>query len=107
MLCSYFPSNYPRYSCIVFVVSLHGSGCASSGTIAGDGVRRIVEKIYTLSDPILLDAIMPYPASEWLKHLNSAGEGRKCAGNFVKTYEILEVRPEGSDKITSDQLVVP
>ena len=105
--CGYFPSDHPKYSCIIFVVNPHGPGRASGGMVAGGGVKRIAEEIYTLSNPILLDTITPYPASERLRHLDLAGGEKKRVESFVKTYKIPEVRPEGGGKIASDQLVVP
>lgn len=105
--CGCFPSDHPKYSCFIFVVNPHGIGRASGGIVAGRGVKRIAEEIYTLSNPILLDTITPHPASERLKHLDLAGGEKKYVESFVKAYKIPEVKSESSSKVGSDQLVVP
>ena len=105
--CGYFPSDHPKYSCFIFVVNPHGVGRASGGIVAGRGVKRIAEEIYTLSNPILLDTITPHPASERLKHLDLAGGEKRRVESFVKAYKIPEVKSESSSKTASDQLVVP
>lgn len=105
--CGYFPSDHPKYSCIIFVVNPHGIGRASGGMVAGHGVKRIAEEIYTLSNPILLDTITPHPAEERLRHLDLAGGEKRQVKSFLKAYNIPEVTPEGADKVAADQLVVP
>ena len=105
--CGYFPSDRPKYSCIIFVVNPHGPGRASGGIVAGSGVKRIAEEIYTLSNPILLDTITPHTADMRLKHLELAGGKRKDVEHFLSAYGIPELRPQEGQKATSDQLVVP
>lgn len=105
--CGYFPSDRPKYSCIIFVVNPHGPGRASGGIVAGSGVKRIAEEIYTLSNPILLDTITPHTADMRLKHLELAGGKRKDVEHFLSAYGIPELRPQEGQKATPDQLVVP
>ena len=106
--CGYFPSNDPKYSCIIFIVNPHGPGRASGGIVAGRGVKRIAEEIYTLSNPILLDTITPHHTTEQrLKYLDIAGGQKKNVEHFLRTYSIPEDKQEGGNKETNAQLVIP
>ncbi len=55
--CGYFPSEKPKYTCIVIVTDPKGS--SSGGYVAGAVVRRIAEQIQSQNNPILLDTVQP------------------------------------------------
>lgn len=52
--CGYFPSEHPKYSCIV-VIRNPKVGYPGGGSMAGPVVRTIAEKLYSMEAPIPID----------------------------------------------------
>lgn len=71
--CGYFPSENPKYSCIVVVRGPRGV-YPSGGGISGVVVKQIAEKLLAIQEPEPFDTVSPLPNIKLLPYVSA---GRK------------------------------
>lgn len=78
--CAYFPSEAPKYSCIVVIRDPSKQFSAGGGAMSGPVIREIAEELLSMEDPIPTDSLKRIEASEahrvrlasGLKEINSS-----------------------------------
>lgn len=99
--CAYFPSEAPKYSCIVVIREPAKEFRPSGGSMAGPVVRDLAEALLALEAPIPVDNLLPEPnleAHRFRPITGRKGESQSVAARLQPSYK-------GDPTIAPDEFV--